>query len=366
LTWQQTALISFSLADDFPTFSCNFRPGSPFFILENSSLPVLTIIGGGSWATAIVKILSEQAVRIRWWLRNPETVQYMNTYGHNPRYLSDVQMDLEKVTVFTDLHQALQTSDYVIVTVPAAFLQEALAGITPSDLSGKMLVSGVKGMIPDKNLLVTDYLTADFEVPESQLCVIAGPCHAEEVALEKQSYLTIACKNLQNAETFAGLMTCRYVQASAIQDVDGVEYCAVMKNIIALACGITHGLNYGDNFQAVLVSNAMQEIRNFLDVIYPFYRDLSGSAYLGDLLVTAYSQFSRNRMFGNMIGRGYSVKSAQMEMNMIAEGYYAVKSIHELNNFYHVEMPIVSMVYNILYKKLPPAKEVQKIKEMMK
>jgi glycerol-3-phosphate dehydrogenase (NAD(P)+) len=333
---------------------------------RKQTLPTIAIIGGGSWATAIVKILSEQDIHINWWLRNEADVNYIKQYGHNPQYLSDIQINLRKVKACADITKTVENAQCVILAVPAAFVQDALRNLDATQLKDKIIVSAIKGMIPDKNLLVTDWMEHDFNVLPENICVIAGPCHAEEVALEKQSYLTIASQDIVQAEKFAHLMTCRFVQASAIDDVYGIEYCAVMKNIIALACGITHGLNYGDNFQAVLVSNALQEIRRFLDVIYPKNRDLSASAYLGDLLVTAYSQFSRNRTFGNMVGRGYSVKSAQVEMNMIAEGYYAVKSIHQINRQYKVYMPITEAVYTILYEKKAPSHEIQLLKEVLR
>jgi glycerol-3-phosphate dehydrogenase (NAD(P)+) len=333
---------------------------------EKAPPPTIAVIGGGSWATALIKILSEQPVKVQWWLRNQADAAYIGQYGHNPHYLSDVQLNRRKVSVCARVEEAVSGATHVILAVPAAFVQSALAGLPAEALSGKVVVSAIKGMIPEQNLLVTDWVESNFGVPSDHICVIAGPCHAEEVALEKQSYLTIASADATQAEGVARLLTCRYVQASALNDVYGVEYCAVMKNIIALACGITHGLNYGDNFQAVLVSNAMQEIRRFLDAIHPCSRDLSASVYLGDLLVTAYSQFSRNRTFGNMIGRGYSVKSAQVEMNMIAEGYYAVKSIHEINRQYGVSMPITETVFRILYEKATPAQEVGGLKKVLK
>ena len=333
---------------------------------EKAPPATIAVIGGGSWATALIKILSEQPVKVQWWLRNQQDAAYIGQYGHNPHYLSDVQLNRRKVSVCARVEEAVAGATHVILAVPAAFVQSALAGLPAETLAGKVVVSAIKGMIPEQNLLVTDWVERDYGVTPGHLCVIAGPCHAEEVALEKQSYLTIASADTGQAEGVARLLTCRYVQASALDDVYGVEYCAVMKNIIALACGITHGLNYGDNFQAVLVSNAMQEIRRFLDAIYPRDRDLSASVYLGDLLVTAYSQFSRNRTFGNMIGRGYSVKSAQVEMNMIAEGYYAVKSIHAINRQYGVFMPITEAVFRILYEKAPPVQEVGALKKVLK
>lgn len=323
------------------------------------------MIGAGSWATALVKILSEGSVNIRWWLRNKQSLAHIKQYQRNPDYLSDVPIHPEKVALSENIRDAVQGAHYVIVAIPAAFVQDALQQLSIEDLQQKVLVSAVKGVIPQKNLLVTELLEEEFQVSPENMCVIAGPCHAEEVALEKQSYLTIASNSLAQADTFAQLLTNRFIKATPCQDVYGVEYAAVMKNIIALACGIAHGLNYGDNFQAVLVSNAMQEIRRFVEAAYPCPRDLYASAYLGDLLVTAYSQFSRNRTFGNMIGRGYTVKSAQMEMNMIAEGYYAVKSIYEINQKFQVNMPITQAVYQILYKKTKPSLEIARLKDLL-
>ncbi|MCY7352324.1 MAG: NAD(P)H-dependent glycerol-3-phosphate dehydrogenase [Cytophagaceae bacterium] len=337
--------------------------------MSTSSTPVPTqiaIVGGGSWATALVKILSEHDVRIRWWLRNRKDLDHIRTFHHNPSYLSDVHLNPRRVKPCAKLPEAVRGADYVILAVPGAFLRDTLQPLKAADFTGKTIVSAIKGMIPGDNLLVTDWVEKEYRVDPQQLCVIAGPCHAEEVALEKQSYLTIASPNLETANRFAKLMTCRYVASQGISDLYGVEYCAVLKNIVALACGVCHGLGYGDNFQAVLVSNAMQEIKRFLDAVYPFYRDLAGSAYLGDLLVTAYSQFSRNRTFGSMIGRGYSVQSAQMELNMIAEGYYAVKSISEINRQFEVDMPITDAVYNILYQRSSPGVEMGILKNLMR
>jgi glycerol-3-phosphate dehydrogenase (NAD(P)+) len=328
--------------------------------------PQIAVIGGGSWATALIKILSEHPVRIRWWMRSRKDAEYIRKFHHNPRYLSDVQLSAKRVRPCLKINDALQGADYVILAVPGAFVTDALRGVTAEQLRGKTIVSAIKGMVPGENLLVTDWLEKTYGLDQRQFCVIAGPCHAEEVALEKQSYLTIASPDIARAQAFARLITCRYVSAHAITDLYGVEYCAVMKNIIALACGVCHGLGFGDNFQAVLVSNALQEIRRFLDAVDPFYRNLDGSAYLGDLLVTAYSQFSRNRTFGNMIGRGYSVQSAQMEMNMVAEGYYAVKSIHEINRPFEVDMPITDAVYAILYERSAASVEMTILKNVLK
>jgi glycerol-3-phosphate dehydrogenase (NAD(P)+) len=327
----------------------------------------IAVIGGGSWATALVKILSENQVKIKWWIRRKADVDFIRKYNHNPSYLTDVAINPRKVKTYNKMSEALNGVEYIILAIPAAFIPATLKDLNKKHFEGKKVVSAIKGMIPEENLLVTDWLTKEFNLPIGQTCVIAGPCHAEEVALEKQSYLTIASPNIEVAKSFANLLNCRFLQANAIADLYGVEYCAVIKNIIAIACGITRGLGFGDNFQAVLVSNAMQEIKIFLDEIYPKEnRDLNNSGYLGDLLVTAYSQFSRNRTFGNMIGKGYSVKSAQIEMNMIAEGYYAVRSIYLISKQHHLKLPIIDAVYHIVYEKTNPLIEMNTLKGYLK
>ncbi len=326
----------------------------------------LTMVGGGSWATALIKILSENNVAIKWWMRSRADADHIKHFHHNKNYLSDVQINPRKVKVCTKIRDAFNGSDYVILAVPAAFVSDALTGLENADFSGKTVISAIKGMIPEKNQLVTDWVSERYGVPASRVAVIAGPCHAEEVALEKQSYLTIGSTNPACADDVAKLLTCRFVQASPLDDIYGVEYSAVMKNIIALASGITRGIGYGDNFQAVLVANAMQEIKRFVDALAPQHRDLSGSAYLGDLLVTAYSPFSRNRTFGTLIGRGYTIQSAQAEMNMIAEGYYAAKSIVEINRNYRVDMPITNAVHNILYERASPVAEMQELQKRLR
>ena len=327
----------------------------------------IAVIGGGSWATALVKILSENQVKIKWWIRRKADVDFIRKYNHNPSYLTDVAINPRKVKTYNKMSEALNGVEYIILAIPAAFIPATLKDLNKKHFEGKKVVSAIKGMIPEENLLVTDWLTKEFNLPIGQTCVIAGPCHAEEVALEKQSYLTIASPNIEVAQSFANLLNCRFLQANAITDLYGVEYCAVIKNIIAIACGITRGLGFGDNFQAVLVSNAMQEIKIFLDEIYPKEnRDLNNSGYLGDLLVTAYSQFSRNRTFGNMIGKGYSVKSAQIEMNMIAEGYYAVRSIYLISKQHQIKLPIIDAVYRIVYEKINPLVEMNTLKGHLK
>lgn len=324
----------------------------------------IAVLGSGSWATALVKILSEnEQAAIHWWVRNPETAEHIRTYRHNPGYLSDVEIRPERVVqVSSSIREVLAPARWVVVAIPAAFVKEALSSTTADDWSSKKVVSGVKGVIPEDYLLVTQWISRQFELAEENMAVIAGPCHAEEIALERQSYLTIASLNFAISEAFARLMNCRYVKATPFDDLYGVEYCAIMKNIIAIGCGIAHGLGFGDNFQAVLVANALREMKALIDAVYPLHRELTHTAYLGDLLVTAYSQFSRNRTFGNMIGRGYSVKSAQMEMKMVAEGYYAAKGIYQISRKHGVVCPIMHGVYRILYEEVPAKKVFEKIR----
>jgi glycerol-3-phosphate dehydrogenase (NAD(P)+) len=323
------------------------------------------VIGGGSWATALVKILSNNVSNINWWMRSQETVDYINKYQHNPNYLSSVELLPEKVLVSTQIKEVISKSDILVLAVPAAFIEEALASINPTDLKDKILISAIKGIVPGKNLIIGEFLNIHYNIPFDKIGVISGPCHAEEVALEKLSYLTISCQNEGNARHFASLMNCRYIKTSTSDDIYGTEYAAVLKNVFAIASGIAHGIGYGDNFLAVLISNAIQEIKRFVDTVHPVDRDIKSSAYLGDLLVTAYSQFSRNRSFGSMVGKGYSVKSAQLEMNMIAEGYYAVKCIYEINKKYQVNMPITDAVYRILYERISPRVEMKLLSDKL-
>lgn len=317
------------------------------------------VIGGGSWATAIVKMLCSNADQVSWWFRKPETIEYIRKYRHNPNYLSSVELHLEKLELHSNLQEMVNDCEILIMAVPAAFLADTLKELKPGSLDNKIIYSAIKGIVPGPNLIVGEFFHQHFQVPYENIGVITGPCHAEEVAMEKLSYLTVASLGTEHAQQVADALSCRYIRTTVSDDIYGTEYSAVLKNVFALASGICHGLGYGDNFQAVLISNAIQEIERFVNAVHPISRDINSSAYLGDLLVTAYSQFSRNRMFGAMIGKGYSVKMAQLEMNMIAEGYYAVKCIHEINSRFKVEMPITTAVYHILYEKISPAIEIK-------
>lgn len=327
----------------------------------------VAMIGGGSWATAIIKMLSDNLTEkeIYWWMRNEEAIASIRAFKRNPNYLSAVQISLPDHHLSSDICHIIKQAEYIILNVPAAFLKETLKDVRAEDLKGKKIVSAIKGIVPDENLIIGEFLHTKYQVPFEDILVISGPCHAEEVALEKLSYLTIASLDTALATDFAKLLSTRYIKTNVSDDIFGTEYAAVLKNIYAVASGICHGLGYGDNFQAVLISNAIREIKDFVDAVHPIERDIKESAYLGDLLVTAYSQFSRNRTFGNMIGKGYTVKSAQLEMNMVAEGYYAVSCMHFINKKYKVDMPISRAVYAILYEKHSPIVEMALLTERL-
>ena len=319
----------------------------------------IAVIGGGSWATALVKMLCNNVTEVHWWIRNADTIEYIKKYKHNPNYLTSVQFDTEKLALNSDLKDVISKADVLILAVPSAFLKDALAGIAAADFNGKQVFSAIKGIVPEHNLIVGEFFNTEYKMPMQNIGVISGPCHAEEVAMEKLSYLTIASQSKDNATFVASQLNCRYIKTTVSDDIYGTEYSAVLKNVFAIASGICHGLGYGDNYQAVLISNGIQEIKRFVDTVHPIDRDINSSAYLGDLLVTAYSQFSRNRTFGGMIGKGYSVKSAQLEMNMVAEGYYGTKCVHEINKQFKVDMPITTAVYHILYERISPVIEMK-------
>jgi len=326
----------------------------------------IAVIGGGSWSTALVKILMENSDSINWWVRNERTVKSINENKRNPNYLSDVEIDLNKVKVTDSIKDVVHDSDIIILGVPSAFLKKCLEPLEEGAMKSKTVFSAIKGIIPDDLLIVGDYLSQELKLKLKDIGVITGPCHAEEVALERLSYLTVASTADSNASAMANLLRCNYIHVTESDDIYGTEYSAVLKNVIAIASGICHGIGYGDNFQAVLISNAIQEIKRFVDKVHPITRDINDSAYLGDLLVTAYSQFSRNRTFGSMIGKGYSVRSAQVEMNMVAEGYYAVKCIYEINKQQNVDMPICDAVYRIVYEQVSPRLEMKLLSDILR
>lgn len=314
----------------------------------NYNFKNIAVLGGGSWATALVKILSEhQNLKISWWLRNEDQCVYIRQFRHNPRYLSAVEIDTDIVHPTPSVSEAVKEADIIFIAIPSAFLASALEN---QDLpKERIYVSAVKGIDPKSKQVIARYLENEFQIKGENIGLITGPCHAEEVALEKLSYLTISALNTELAEAIEKLIACRFINTLVNNDLYGAEYAAVLKNIYAVGAGIAHGLGYGDNFQAVYVGAALREMEQFLDALHETHRDVKNAAYLGDLLVTCYSQFSRNRTFGNMLGKGYSVRSAQLEMNMVAEGYYATDSVHLLCEEMQIELPIVHAIYEVAY-----------------
>ncbi len=317
------------------------------------------VIGGGSWATALAKLISEKSSSLHWWLRKPEVVEHVKKFSHNPNYLRAVQFDVSRLHLTSNLEEVIRLSDVLIVAIPSAFVHPTFKDIDKELLKEKIIFSAVKGIIPEYHSIPARYFHTVFEVPYDNIGIICGPCHAEEVAMERLSFLTIACMKESNAAFLADALSTRYLKTSTSEDLFGAEIAAVLKNIYAIASGVCGGLGYGDNFQALLISAAIIEMERFLDKVNPFHRDVCEPPYLGDLLVTAYSKFSRNRTFGYMLGKGYTVKAAQLEMEMVAEGYYASKSIYEMNRNYEVNMPIADAVYNIIYERISPAVEMR-------
>ena len=318
----------------------------------------IAIMGGGSWATAIAKIVMEHAESINWYMRRDDRIEDFKRLGHNPSYLTGVRFNTKRINFSSDINKIVKESDTLIFVTPSPYLKSHLKKLK-AKIDKKFIVTAIKGIVPDENLIVSEYFSKVYGVPEDNIAVIAGPCHAEEVALERLSYLTIGCKDIEKAKAFADQLKSQYIKTSINPDITGIEYASVLKNVYAIAAGICSGLKYGDNFQAVLVANALQEMNRFLNTVHKIDRCTNDSAYLGDLLVTCYSNFSRNRVFGTMIGKGYSVKNAQIEMEMIAEGYYGTKCIKEVNRHLHVNMPIVDAVYNILYERISPTVEIK-------
>ncbi|MDR6762838.1 glycerol-3-phosphate dehydrogenase (NAD(P)+) [Flavobacterium sp. 2755] len=306
------------------------------------------VIGGGSWATAITKMLCVNLSEIAWYMRNESAIEHIQKYKHNPNYLSSVEFDTSKLKLTSNINEAIQFADYIIFAIPSAFLDAELKNMTVS-LADKIIFSAIKGIVPETSLIVGEHFHIQYDIPYYNIGVITGPCHAEEVALERLSYLTIACGDPEKARTVAKSLSGNYIKAKISDDIIGTEYAAMLKNIYAIAAGIAHGLGYGDNFQSVMMSNGIREMKKFIRKVHKMKRNINDSAYLGDLLVTGYSVFSRNRMFGNMIGKGYTVKSAMMEMSMVAEGYYATKSAYKLNQGYGAKTPIIDAVYAVLY-----------------
>ena len=325
-----------------------------------NSNPRIAVFGGGSWATAIVKMLTENIENVGWYMRNTNAINHIKKHGHNPNYLSSAELKTNKLDLSNDINNIVDNYDVLMFVIPSAFLKKELEKLTVS-LDNKIIFSAIKGIVPETGLIIGEHFHDIYNIPFENIGVITGPCHAEEVAMERLSYLTLACQDQEKAKMLSKFIAGDYIKTKISDDIIGTEYAAMLKNIYAIAAGIAHGLGYGDNFQSVLMSNAIREMKRFIKKIHKMKRNINNSAYLGDLLVTGYSTFSRNRMFGNMIGKGYTVKSAQMEMSMVAEGYYATKSAFEIKEKNGAKTPIIDAVFNVLYNKKEAKDQFEKL-----
>ncbi len=327
----------------------------------------VAILGSGSWATAIAKIVQQNGAVMYWFIRNQDRIEDFKAQGHNPAYLSSVRFDIEKIHFTTNINDAIKACQMVIFAMPSPYLRQHVENITCS-CEGKIIISVIKGIVQEENILISDYLKRELHLSDGQMATLSGPSHAEEVAYERLTYLTVGCKDLDVAQEIADFFQNHYVHTTISKDIVGIQLAGVLKNIYAIASGICQGLKYGDNFQAVLIANAIREMKRFIngyDPVNKGERHISESVYSGDLLVTAYSRFSRNHMFGTMIGKGYSVKAAQLEMEMVAEGYFGTKCIKEINQKYQISIPIVDAMYNILYKRMSPFVEIKLLSDML-
>jgi len=322
----------------------------------------IAVMGGGSWATALAKLLLNNCESIMWYMRRDDRIEDFKHLRHNPVYLSDVEFDIQRIEFSSDINYVCSQADTLLMVMPSPYFKSHVERMSV-DISGKFVVSAVKGIVPDDNEIISVYMQRVYGVAPDRMLVVSGPCHAEEVALDRQSYLTVGCNDIFHAEQFAKMLSGRALKTITSSDVTGIEYAAVLKNVYSIASGIIHGLKTGDNFQAMLVSNSIREMERFIDTVCPCPRQICDSVYLGDLLVTSYSRFSRNHNFGSMIGNGYSVQAAKMEMAQIVEGYYGTKCIHEINQKYSVAMPILDGVYDILYRNVKPAKAIKMMSE---
>lgn len=329
-----------------------------------SKTPKIAVFGSGSWATAIVKMLCENLEQVGWYVRKESVVEYIKENDHNPNYIRTAKFNVDQLYLSSDINKMVNYADILIFAIPSAFVKTELDKIEQS-LSEKIVFSAIKGIIPESGLIVGEHFNEKLNIPFENIGVITGPCHAEEVAMERLSYLTVASRDEEIATTLSKCLASKYIKTKISDDIIGTEYAAMLKNIYAIAAGIAHGLGYGDNFQSVLMSNSIREMKRFIKKVHKMKRNINNSAYLGDLLVTGYSVFSRNRMFGNMIGKGYTVKSAQMEMSMIAEGYYAAKSAYKIKDKNGANTPIIDAVYEILYKNKNPKKVFETLTELL-
>ncbi len=322
------------------------------------------VIGYGSWATALVKLLSGNERQVGWYVRNPEVLEALRTEGRNPRYLSDIEFDRARIAPSDDLNAVVREADILVLAAPSAYLKTFLEPLTES-LADKLIISAIKGIVPGDYQTVIEYLRDRYDLSYRQLGLFTGPSHAEEVSRGKLSYLTVVCPEMKTAEAIGPKFSTPYIRLSYSTDLYGIEYAAILKNIYALAVGLAVGLGYGDNFLAVLIANCADEMTRFLDESYPAERNTRASAYLGDLLVTCYSSYSRNRRLGLLVGHGCTVKSALNEMTMIAEGYFAVDCIRHVNFRHKVDMPIVEMVYDVFYRNASARRRMRELTERL-
>ena len=329
----------------------------------NTPLKV-AVFGGGSWATAIVKMLCENLPTVGWYMRSETAIDYIKEHSHNPNYLTSAEFNNNQLFLSCDVDEMVAYADLLIFAIPSAYFHDEISKAT-IDFKEKIIFSAIKGIVPETGLIIGEHLHKAFDVPFENIGVITGPCHAEEVALERLSYLTIACQDESKAVLLSEFLSGDYIKCKVSDDIIGTEYAAMLKNIYAIAAGIAHGLGYGDNFQAVLMSNSIREMKRSIKKVHKMKRNINNSAYLGDLLVTGYSTFSRNRMFGNMLGKGYTVKAAMCEMSMVAEGYYALKSAYESNKANKAKTPIIDTVYNIVYLKKSPKKQFKLLVDIL-
>jgi glycerol-3-phosphate dehydrogenase (NAD(P)+) len=340
------------------------------------------ILGSGSWATALAKILTDNRIHINWWIRNEAIISHLEKRHHNPNYISSVFFDGSLLSLSNDLASVIENSDCIIIAIPSAYIIDILAPLTKNIFQGKKIVSAVKGILPQNNQLLNEYLQGEFNLDPYDYLTIMGPCHAEEIAAEKLSYLTFSGTDVTTAAQIASNFTTEYLNTIVNNDVYGVQFAAVLKNIYALGAGIAHGLEYGDNFLSVLIANCADEMAGFLrkvgiqhievgihndedPVSHKRKGNYAASVYLGDLLVTCYSLYSRNRTFGNMIGKGYSVKAAKLELNMVAEGYNASKSIYTINKKIKAEMPVAETIYKILWENVKSREGFKQIETIL-
>jgi glycerol-3-phosphate dehydrogenase (NAD(P)+) len=338
------------------------------------------IIGSGSWGTALAKILTDNGNSICWWNRSEAAIIEFKKRKHNPQYLSAAKFEMDKLTLTSAVQEVISSSDIIVIAVPSAYIKEILFSLPRNCFEGKKILSAIKGILPEDNLLLNDFLQQEFSFSLENYFAVLGPCHAEEVAAEKLSYLTFSGIDETFTKQISEYFKTNYLKTVINKDIYGVQYAAILKNIYALGAGIAHGLDYGDNFLSVLIANSADEMANFLrkagilnaevgfiehgnKMESQIHNNYAASVYMGDLLVTCYSLFSRNRSFGTMIGKGYSVKTAQLEMNMVAEGYFASKCMNIINEKIMADMPIASTIYKILWQQLSPNEGFSYIEE---